>query len=172
VLRIFLVVVIIILLTACSGGKAYYRSEDFDSDARYQRDFALPASQVCEAARMTLLSQGYMVFPQVKDSNLELVGSKEFKGDENRHTVLLIHTTCMKVGKESRIFATALESLFDVAENKEGTYIGVPFLTPITISSTSTSEAQLKLSGETVTDKNFYTKFFNSVSRALGVGET
>ncbi|WP_233671497.1 hypothetical protein [Luteimonas cellulosilyticus] len=54
----------VLLLTACGRNAredAPFMGEAFDSDDTYSRIYELPAAQVCGAARLALLGQGYAV---------------------------------------------------------------------------------------------------------------
>ncbi len=155
----------LILLTACSGPRTYAEREEFHTDSRHSRNFIATAEPVCEAARRVLLRDGYIV----EDSaNQDLVGAKEFQIEENRHAILRLYVTCGQRASGSTLFVTATEEHFDVKTSRQGTSIGVPLLSPISISSTSEADNQVKTRGETVTDKGFYERFYRGVQQELG----
>ena len=157
----------VVMLGGCSNRTLFFEEETFSHDGRYQRDFPSSPGETCEAARCTLLGQGYVISPGYRDSPLDMVGSKEFRQTENEHSILQVHISCLEKDPGSTLYVTAVESHFDVAEHKKRIMIGVPVLTPMTISRSESSEAQVKLSGETVADKKFYKRFFKAVSRTL-----
>lgn len=61
-----------------------------------------------------------------------------------------------------------MESHYDVAQTKESTRVGLPLVTPMSVISTTTSEGQIKRSGETVNDRAFYDSLFRAVEKELG----
>lgn len=155
-------------LVAACGGAAHHRGEDFGSaDPRHRRDFAAAAGDLCRAARHVLLERGYVVTRRTEDEAIALVGRKEFQEEDKQHVVLELHTTCSAAPQGSILFATAVESRFDVAASKRSTSVGVPVVAPITFTSSETSEAQVKLGGGTVQDAGFYESFFGAVERRL-----
>lgn len=160
-------VVAAILVAAC-GGAPHHRGEDFSSaDPRHRRDFAATSAELCRAAHQVLLERGYVVVRKSEEYAIALVGRKEFREDDKQHAVLELHATCTPAAKGAILFATAVESRFDVAASKRSTSVGVPVVAPITFTSSETSEAQVKLGGGTVEDGGFYDSFFKGVQRAL-----
>jgi len=153
----------ILLLTACGGTRTYAVKEDFQTDTRYRRDFSGAAAPVCEAARRVLQGDGYIV---EKSIDHDLVGTKEFSIEENRHALLHLYVTCSPRSKGSTLFVTATEEHFDVKSSSESTSIGVP-LTPLSISSKREINAQTKTHGETVTDHSFYQRFYRAVEKEM-----
>lgn len=153
-----------LLLAACSGTRTYAEREEFHSDSRHRRDFAVTAAPVCEAAHRVLLSEGYIVEGSAAPS---LIGVKEFQIEENRHAILRLYVTCGQRASGSTLFVTATEEHFDVKTSRQSTTVGVPLVAPI-ISRKSEVDNQVKTRGETVTDKDFYERFYRAVQQELG----
>jgi hypothetical protein len=153
-----------LLLAACGGPHTYAGKEDFQADLRHRRDFSATAAPVCEAARRVLLGDGYIV---EKSVDHDLIGKKEFPIEEDRHAILRLYITCGQRASGSTLFVTATEEHFDVKASSESTSIGVP-LTPLSISSTREIDHQVKTRGETVTNRNFYERFYQAVQKELG----
>jgi hypothetical protein len=156
------------LLAACGGPSPYYSEESFGAKSVHRHSFEVPADRLCDAAYTALLAQGYVVARGAARDPLALVGSKEFKGEDNRHAVLQVHATCRAAAHGSFLYATAIESHFDVKQSTEKTSVGVPIITPLSITSTSESEAAVKTGGQTVEDRRFYERFYEAVARELG----
>lgn len=154
-----------LLLAACGGLPTYAEKEAFQTDPRHRRDFANAAAPVCEAARRALLGDGYLVG---ESATQNLVGVKEFQIEDMRHAILRIYVTCVPQAGASTLFVTATEEHFDVKTRRETTSIGVPLLTPISISGTSEADNQVKTMGATVMDRDFYERFYRAVKRELG----
>ncbi len=153
------------LLAGCSGPRTYAGREDFQPDTRHQRDFAgAAAASLCTAARRVLLGDGYIVEESAGQS---LGGAKEFQIDENRHAILRVYVTCDKRDGGSTLFLTATEEHFDVKTSRQTTSVGVPLLPPLSIRRKREVDNQVKIRGETVTNKNFYERFYRAVEQEL-----
>lgn len=156
----------LLLLSACGGIRTFAENEDFQADPRYRRDFTAAAVQVCDAARRVLKGDGYVVAENAGGDH-NLVGAKEFPIEENRHAILRVYVTCDQRTSGSTLFVTATEEHFDVKASSESTYIGVP-LTPLSLGSKREIENEVKIRGETVTDRDFYERFYRAVQKELG----
>ena len=161
----FVFTLILFFLAACSGPRTYAEREEFHSDSRHSRDFAATVEPVCEAARRVLLRDGYIVEERAEQN---LIGVKEFQIEENRHALLRLYVTCGQRASGSTLFVTATEEHFDVKTSRQNTSIGVPLVSPISISSKSEVDNQVKTRGETVMDKGFYERFYRAVHQELG----
>ncbi|RTL57847.1 MAG: DUF2242 domain-containing protein [Rhodocyclaceae bacterium] len=166
-LRAAAVVLAVAALAGCGGEKTYHHDERFAVDPRHKHEFAASRVALCDAARHVLLAQGYLVSRGEEGGDVVLLGQKEFKEKDNRTAVLQVQAVCGDKGKGSALFVTALESHFAVAQTKEKTSLGLPLVAPISITSTTTLEGQLKCSGETVDDRAFYDALFRAVEREL-----
>lgn len=152
-----------LLLSACGGPRTFAGKEDFQADSRHRRDFSATAAPVCEAARRVLQGDGYIV---EKSVDHDLIGAKEFPIEENRHAILRLYVTCGQRTGGSTLFVTATEEHFDVKASSQSASIGVP-LTPLSISSKREIENEVKTRGETITDRDFYERFYRSVQKEL-----
>lgn len=154
-----------LVLGACGGPGTYAEREAFQADSRHRRDFSATAAPVCEAARRVLLGDGYIV---AGSADQNLIGVKEFQIEKNRHAILRLYVTCSQRASGSTLFVTATEEHFDVKTSRQSTSIGVPLVAPISISSESAVDNQVKTRGETVTDRDFYERFYRAVQQELG----
>ena len=144
-----------------------HRGESFEPDPRYRRVFKIPADQVCEAARLVLLGQGYVV-RRLEANALSLDGSKQFPGEKQSHTVLQVIVNCVQQTQGTNLFVTAVEESFEVKKSSESTAVGLPIVAPIAVSRSSTAEQQVKSGGQTVGDARFFERFFAAVQAELG----
>ena len=152
------------IVAACGGPGSYAEREDFQSDPRFRRDFSVAAAPLCEAARRVLLGDGYVV--AVDRRNVS--GGKEFRGEDKAHAVLRVYASCAERAGGATLFLTATEEHFDVKTTRQSTSVGVPVIAPISFSSRSESEGQVKTRGETVSQRDFYERFYRAVTRELG----
>ena len=151
-------------LTSCGGLGSYAEKEDFQSDPRYHMDFAVSASTLCEAARLVMLGDGYVV---ARGQDQGLSGRKEFQSWENRHAVLDLHVNCVQRSGRATLFMTAKEEHFDVRTSRQSTLIGIPMVAPISVGKSSETDNQVKTRGETVAERDFYERFYRAVQREL-----
>ncbi len=157
-------------LAGCGGDYAYYhRDEDFAPGSMHRLELAVAPARACEAAGKALLGEGYVVVRTVPDDPLGLVGTKEFAGDDKRLGVLQIHATCSASAQGTTLFATAVESHFEVTATEHKTAVGVPIVSPLTVSKSTTTQGSAKISGATVSDRAFYGRFYAAVRRELGL---
>ena len=73
-----------LFLSACSTSPArgVYHQEKFDSTETFARSFEAPPQQTCEAARRTLLSQGYLI---VLATGEQVTARKSFQPGPDAH---------------------------------------------------------------------------------------
>ncbi len=159
-----LLLMLVLSLSACGGTRTIAGKEDFQLDPRHRRDFSAMAAPVCDAARRVLQGDGYIV---KKSADHDLVGHKEFPIEDDRRAILRLYVTCSQSAAGSTLFATATEEHLDFMADSESTSIGVP-LTPLSISSEREISKEVKIRGETVTDRNFYERFYQAVQKELG----
>jgi hypothetical protein len=157
-------ILISLLLASCGGPRSYAENEEFRSDPRYHRDFQVAASPLCNAARRVLLADGYVV---TEGEGQSLSGGKEFQVEEKYHAILHLYITCDQRAGGSILFVTATEEHFDVKTDRQSTTIGAPLVAPITFGSRSETDRQVKIRGETVTERDFYERFYRAVQREL-----
>lgn len=154
----------LILLAACGGPRSYAEREAFHADSRHARDFSATSGPVCEAARRALLRDGYIVERGVEQN---LIGTKEFQIEDSGHGILRVYATCGVRAGGSTLFVTATEEHFGVKTSRHDTSIGLPILSPISISRQSQVDNQVKTLGETVWDEDFYDRFYRAIQREL-----
>jgi len=96
-------------LTAC-GGRAADSTlirESFDSGDTYSRTVPGPPAQACEAARRTLLSQGYAI-ARAGDDAVE--GNKNFQPKDDEHEQLVLRISCAPRGDQALVFVSAVQA--------------------------------------------------------------
>lgn len=155
---------LLILLASCGGPPRYAPDEDFAADSRYRRNFDAGAPAVCDAARRVLLGDGYLV---ARSEGLSLVGGKQFQIRDRQHAIVNIHVSCDQRGGGSILFVSATEEHFDVESIRQSSSIGFPLVAPIYYSTQSEADRQVKIRGETVSDRGFYERFYRAVQREL-----
>src|SRR5262245_34047250 len=88
----------LLLLSACSTAptRGVYQQEKFDSSETFARSFDAPPAQTCEAARRTLLSQGYLIVLAKSD---QVTARKSFQPGEDAHVEIDFHVVCAPDGR-------------------------------------------------------------------------
>lgn len=157
------------VLTGCAGNKTHHDREAFAGDPRHRQDFIVPATPVCEAANRVLLGDGYVMTKDIKPESLSFIGSKEFREDEENRALLRVYVTCISRDKGSSLFVTATEERFDIKSAHKSTSISLPLVLPISVSSSSETQGELKTQGETIDDKGFYQRFYKAVRKELAL---
>lgn len=154
-----------LFIAACSSPKTYAEREQFHSDSRHNRNYAATEGMVCEATRRALLRDGYIV-EKIAENNL--TGAKEFQIEDGRQAQLNLYATCAQRAGGATLFVTATEEHFDVKTSRQSTSLGVPIIAPISISKESQVDHRVKTRGETITDRDFYERFYRAVQQELG----
>lgn len=163
------------MLTACAGlggGKESAPSipqvqERFGSSATFSRMFDATPTQVCEAARRALLSQGYIVNKAEKEM---VEGQKSFQPQSDRHVQMNIRVTCVPdsaQGKLSTGFVTALQDSFALKMASNSASLGVSMLGSVSVPVAAGHDSMIKIGSETVTADAFYDGFFDLMRRYL-----
>ncbi len=81
-----------LLLGACSTSRqGVFQTEAFGETTTYSRSFAATAIETCEAARRSLLSQGYVITVFRPDA---INGRKNFQPNGDVHAEIEFHVTC------------------------------------------------------------------------------
>ena len=152
-------------LAGC-GTTPVHKKEAFSPDTPYQRSIPAELGKACDGARLALLSQGYTV----DDTRpLYLKGSKAFQPDEDTHAILEFHVVCATTRKGTTLYANAEESHYDLKKTSNAAGISVPSLGSINLPWGGSTDALVKVSGETIKDEAFYRRFFDLVEQQLGI---
>ena len=155
---------LLILLAGCGGPPRYAPNEEFSANDKYHRHFQTSPEALCDAARRALLSDGYLV--NHADA-LRLVGGKEFQIEAQQHAIVNVYVNCDQRSGGSILYVTATEEHFDVKSLSQSSSIGFPMVAPIYYGTQSESDAQVKTHGETVSEREFYERFYRAVQREL-----
>ncbi len=155
---------LLILLAGCGGPPRYAPNEEFSADEKHHRDFQASPLALCDAARRALLGDGYLVN---RADAQRLVGGKEFQVEAQRHAIVNIHVNCDQRRGGSTLYVTATEEHFDVKSLRQSSSIGFPVVAPIYYGTQSEADAQVKTHGETVSEREFYERFYRAVQREL-----
>lgn len=134
-----------------------YTLEEFVPQSPFQRQLEVAPDIACRLGRRALLSQGY----QIEAATAENVrGSKYFHPKRNQQMQLEITLVCMPEAKGSVVFASAIQTRYEVKAGSQSSGVSVAGIGSISLPIPEGSEALIKVGQETVTDPDFYARLF------------
>ena len=141
--------------------------ESFDSSATFSRAYAASESQACEAARRTLLSQGYVVHVATAD---QVRGRKIFQPAPETHVEVEFNVVCARdgmAGVRSIAFVNAVQERFALKKSRDSASLGVGAFGSLSLPFTGSDDSLVKVASATVTSARFYDRFFQLLERYL-----
>jgi hypothetical protein len=158
------------MLASCatSPNRTDFRVEDFGSSDTYSRVFPGTGRTTCEAARRTLLSQGYVIVGDTSDSQVR--GRKNFQPDRDVHEQIEFHVVCAPNAKGSNsatAFANAVLDRYSLKKSTTSASVGVSVLGSLSVPFGSTDDALVKVASETISKRRFYDRFFEVMESYL-----
>jgi len=151
-------------LAACSK-TAVYTTESFASDSPFELKVVDGADTACESARRALLRQGYLI---EKATGENVKGRKGYKAEDNRNTFIEMNVVCAADISGSTVFANGVLSTYDLKKSSSAASVGVSAVGTISLPIGQSADSLVKVSEETINDKDFYNRFFAAVDRILG----
>jgi hypothetical protein len=159
-------------LTACTNiletpKTAVYLSEQFEGDETFSRLFDGNAQQVCEAARRTLLSQGYVIQLAQTES---VRATKRFQPNGDSHVEIAFTVVCVSdahMQTTATAFVSAQQDTYTLKKSANSANIGVSALGSISVPLPSSSDSLVKVGSETIPAGEFYDRFFSLTHRML-----
>jgi hypothetical protein len=158
-------------LSGCSTMKQQenyqnYQNE-FASSNVYSRSFPGSGQDVCEAARRTLLSQGYIIGEA--DAS-QVRGRKNFQPENEVHVQIEFHVVCAPNSKGSNsttAFANAVRDRYSLKKSSNSASVGVGILGSLSVPFGSTDDSLVKVASETIPTRRFYDRFFELLESYL-----
>ncbi|MCF7750488.1 DUF2242 domain-containing protein [Bacillus subtilis subsp. subtilis] len=153
-------------LSAC-GGRAADSSlirESFDSGDTYSRTVPGAPAQACEAARRTLLSQGYAI---ARADTAAVEGNKNFQPRDDEHEQLVLRISCAPRGDQSLVFVSAVQDRYALKKSPTSASVGVGALGSVSLPFGSNDDSLVKVASSTVQDAQFYRRFFDRLQQYL-----
>lgn len=142
--------------------------ERLDASERHARTVSYGAEQTCEAARLALLSQGYLI---TLTQGLELRAQESFQPARSSHVQMDFRVTCVAVpaGETpmSTIFVSAVQERYELKKSSNAASVGLPALGTISLPFSTSNDAMVKVSSETVISGSLYERFFELMARYL-----
>lgn len=154
-------------LAGCATAARVQLQEKFGSGSMHSRLFDASPARTCEAGRLALLSQGYLVDRARADM---VEGSKSFQPGPDSHVQMTIRVVCVPDGGNGSVtlgFVTGLQDTYTVKKANSSASLGVPAIGSLSLPFMSGSESLVKVGSETVNAPAFYESFFDIVKRYL-----
>lgn len=144
-----------------------YLNEGFDAHETFSRLFDADVAATCEAARRTLLSQGYLPSAVRSDS---LSASKSFQPEGEVHVQIVINVVCVAEGGHRQLataYVNAIQDRYALKKNPNSANVGVSAFGSVSIPLTASADSLVKVASETIPAGPFYDRFFALMQRQL-----
>lgn len=155
-----------ITLSACGGRAAdtTLLRESFDSGDMYSRTVDGTAAEACEAARRTLLSQGYAI---ARADGSAVEGNKNFQTREDDHEQLVLRVSCAPRGEQALVFVSAVQDRYALKKSPTSASVGVGAIGSVSLPFGSNDDSLVRVASSTVQDGGFYGRFFQRLQQFL-----
>ena len=155
-----------LVLTGCFGGGADpVVKESFSSDNTYSRHYPQRPAPTCEAARRTLLSQGYTVVNATADA---VESTKNFQSKHEVHEQLTLRVSCVPHEADgSWVFVSAVQDRYALKKSPTSASVGVGILGSVSLPIGSSDDSLVRVASVTVQDAAFYQGFFERLDQYL-----
>lgn len=157
-----LTALVALMLGACTTTKnsRSYQSETFQSDSPFQYYSNREPDAACEIGKRALLSQGY----QVDDAKLRNIrGEKYFRPQVDEANRLSITLVCLPSSLGSVIYATGLETQFEMKSKGSSAGVSVAAFGSLSLPWAVDKDTLVKVGEETVTSPEFYQRLFELI---------
>lgn len=153
-----------LLQTACSN-QAVYSGESFASDSPFRMRAEGEVSMACESARRALLGQGYLIESAGSES---VKGRKAYRTEDTQNTFIEMNIVCLGEVSGSTLYATGVLTKYALKKSTSSASVGLSALGSISLPIGQSADSLVKVSEETIDDKDFYKRFFSAVDIILG----
>ena len=164
---VFLVSAVVLAGLSGCGGRAADSTllrESFDSGDMYSRAVDGTPAEACEAARRTLLSQGYAI---ARADDVAVEGSKNFQPREDDHEQLVLRISCAPRAGQALVFVSAVQDRYALKKSPTSASVGVGALGSVSLPFGSNDDSLVKVASSTVQDADFYGRFFQRLQQYL-----
>jgi hypothetical protein len=164
-LKILLLLFIGVLFQTGCGTEAAYTGESFSSDSPFKLRVDSEVDAACESARRSLLGQGYLIDLA---SSEEVKARKAARIEGQQNAFIEMTVVCVPERGGSTVFATGVLSTYDLKKNSSSASVGLSALGSISLPIGQSVDSLVKVSEQTIDDKEFYKRFFTAVETILG----
>lgn len=162
-----LLLICAVLAAACSSTqqtRSAYQDERFATRSPFQRHFAMGPIAACHLGQRALLSQAY----QIENGSAENIrGTKYFRSLNDQQMRLEITLVCLPDEAGTVMYASAVQTRFELKASASNTGLSVAGIGSISLPWAADKEALIKVGEETVTDPDFYNRFFELLKHLI-----
>ncbi len=162
--KILLFCLCVVFQTGCSS-QAVYTAESFAIDSPFKVKLDDEVDTACESARRALLGQGYLIESSNSDG---IKARKAYKSEDDQNTFIEMTIVCLPERNGSTLFATGVLSAYALKKSTSSASVGLSALGSISLPIGQSADSLVKVSEETINDKDFYQRFFAAVDNTLG----
>jgi Uncharacterized protein conserved in bacteria (DUF2242) len=162
--NILLLAACVLLQTACSN-QAAYLDEAFDTDSPFKLKTERDIAMACESVRRALLGQGYLIDLA---SSEEVKARKATRGEGKTNSFIEMSAVCVPDSSGSTIYASGVLSDYAMKMSSSSASVGVAAIGSISLPIGQSVDSLVKVSEQTIDDKDFYKRFFTAVDTILG----
>ena len=142
-----------------------FTPNDFDGASIHTRHIGASQERTCEAARRALLSQGYLVHTATSEL---VAGRKYYQPHHDVHYEVEMRVVCAPEGQgdaRTSAFASALQDRYVIKKVNNSASLGVGGIGSVSLPVSATDDTLVKVGSETITDAQFYDRFFQLFER-------
>lgn len=161
--KILLFCLCVVFQTGCSS-QAVYTAENFSIDSPFKVKVDAEVATACESARRALLGQGYLIESGNSDG---IKARKAYKSADDQNTFIEMTIVCLPERNGSTLFATGVLSAYALKKSTSSASVGLSALGSISLPIGQSADSLVKVSEETINDKEFYRRFFAVVDNTL-----
>jgi Uncharacterized protein conserved in bacteria (DUF2242) len=161
--KLLLISLCVVLQVACSNN-AIYPEESFAYDSLFKLRTDGDVAIACESARRSLLGEGYLIESATSEG---VVGRKAYKSEGKENTFIEMNIVCAPDAAGSTVFATGVLSTYTLKMSSSAASVGLSALGSISLPIGQSADSLVKVSEETINDKEFYRRFFAAVDTIL-----
>ena len=144
---------------------AVYKAERFEMNEAFSRWFDATPQGTCDAARRALLSQGYLVSDDTRDTALQ--ARKHFQPQGDQHVQIEFHVHCVPDGRISMAFVSAIQEQYTLRRSTNSASVGVSAIGSVSIPVGAGGDSLVKVASMTIPGGEFYDRFFALMDRFL-----
>lgn len=166
--RAVLAGLLVLALAGCGTqtrmARSVYQNEHFSADETFSRMLDADAATACEAARLALLSQGYVVSTASREA---VTANKRFQPDGELHVQISFTVTCAaEPGDPSlaMVFVNAVQDRYTLKKAQSSASVGLP-VGSFSIPLSASDDSLVRVGSETIPAGSFYDRFFVLLQR-------
>lgn len=154
--------ILTLALAACSNLSSKpkedsYKLEHFTPDSPFEQSFDIGPQAACEAGRRALLSQGYLIDESKPDA---VKARKFFQPNRESQVQLTFSLFCLAEGEGAAVYANVRQVREELKAGSASTGLSVTGIGSLSLPFGGNNETLVKVGEETVTDADFYGRFF------------